>query len=240
MACLMAWNSRFSPRPMTTSVSDRSVVMPILYSVTPEDRVPRLSHDEPAQAIGPCTMWATSAIGNSAICAPSKEQPPAVAPGLGRAQPDFSFLLWLQAGSSSRAWISLAFMALSLNCREFSKKGAMVKLLNNGNIVRADDVVYPTIRRFGRLFRTSRQNATVGPKKQPKMKFAQAGCAAGRALGASRIGRLTSAASAASTMSAYHIQVKSPNRVIAMPPSQAPRKPPIWWESRVRPNSVAR
>jgi hypothetical protein len=54
-------------------------------------------------------MCATSAIGSSAICAPSKEQPPAVAPGLGRAQPDFSFLLCVQAGSSSRAWISLDF-----------------------------------------------------------------------------------------------------------------------------------
>src|SRR5574343_2042957 len=172
IACLMAWNSRFSPRPMTTSVSERSVVMPILYSVTPEDRVPRLSHDEPAQAIGPCTMWATSAIGNSAICAPSKEQPPAVAPGLGRAQPDFSFLLWLQAGSSSRAWISLAFMAFSLSCREFSKKGAKVKLLNNGDLVRIGDVVYPTIKRFGRFFWADRQNATVSTKKWPKTKFA--------------------------------------------------------------------
>ena len=83
--------------------------MPILYSVMPEERVPRLSHEEPAQAIGPCTMWATSAMGSSAICAPSKEQPPAVAPGLGLAQPDFSFVLCVQAGSSSRAWISLAF-----------------------------------------------------------------------------------------------------------------------------------
>src|SRR6185369_8034611 len=113
MACLIAWNKRFSLRPMTTSVSERSVVMPILYSVTPDERVPRLSQEEPAQAIGPCTMWATSAIGSKAICAPSKEQPPAVAPGLGLAHPDFSLVLWLQAGSSSRAWISLAFMLFS-------------------------------------------------------------------------------------------------------------------------------
>ena len=27
---------------------------------------------------------------------------------------------------------------------------------------------------------------------------------------------------------------------IYRPPSQAPRKPPIWWLSRVKPNSVAR
>jgi len=77
--------------------------MPMRYSVGPEDRVPRLSHDAPAQAIGPWTMWATSAMGSKAICAPSNEQPPAVAPGLGRAQPDFSLWLWLQAGSLSKA-----------------------------------------------------------------------------------------------------------------------------------------
>ncbi len=67
--------------------------MPIRYRVGPDERAPRLSQEAPAQAIGPCTMWATSAIGSSAICAPSNEQPPAVAPGLVRAQPDFSFLL---------------------------------------------------------------------------------------------------------------------------------------------------
>jgi hypothetical protein len=57
--------------------------MPIRYSVGPDERAPRLSQDAPAQAIGPWTMCATSAIGSRAICAPSKEQPPAVAPGLG-------------------------------------------------------------------------------------------------------------------------------------------------------------
>ena len=111
MACLMEWNSRFSPRPMTTSCSVRSVVMPILYSVGPEERVPRLSQELPAQAMEPWTICATSAIGSRAIWAPSKAQPPAVAPGFGLAQPDFSFLLWAQAGSSSRAAMSFCFMA---------------------------------------------------------------------------------------------------------------------------------
>lgn len=55
-------------------------------------------------------MCATSAIGNNAICAPSKAQPPAVAPGFGLAQPDFDFLLWAQAGSSSKAAMSFCFM----------------------------------------------------------------------------------------------------------------------------------
>jgi hypothetical protein len=45
-------------------------------------------------------------MGNKAICAPSKAQPPAEAPGLGLAQPDFSFLLCSQAGSSSSWAIS--------------------------------------------------------------------------------------------------------------------------------------
>jgi hypothetical protein len=74
------------------------------------ERVPRLSQALPAQAMEPCTMCATSAMGSSAICAPSKEQPPAVAPGLGLAQPDFSFLLCSQAGSSSSAAMSFGFM----------------------------------------------------------------------------------------------------------------------------------
>ncbi|WP_308874869.1 hypothetical protein [Thiothrix subterranea] len=69
-----------------------------------------MSHELPAQAMLPWTMCATSAIGNSAICAPSNAQPPADAPGLGRAQPDFSFLLWEQAGSSSSAAMSLDFI----------------------------------------------------------------------------------------------------------------------------------
>ena len=52
--------------------------------------------------------------------------------------------------------------------------------------------------------------------------------------------KFISAAIMANAMSAYHIQVKSPNREIVMPPSQAPRKPPIWCESSVSPNKVAR
>ena len=65
----------------------------------PLERVPRLSHEEPAQPIGPCTIWATSAIGSSALRAPSKQHPPCVAPGCGLAQPDFDLSLWAQAGS---------------------------------------------------------------------------------------------------------------------------------------------
>ena len=72
--------------------------------------MPRLSQEEPAQAMEPWTMWATSAMGRSAIWAPSKAQPPAVAPGFGLAQPDFAFWLWAQAGSSSRAAMSFCFM----------------------------------------------------------------------------------------------------------------------------------
>jgi hypothetical protein len=78
--------------------------------VGPLDRVPRLSQLDPAQAIGPCTMWATSAIGSSAICAPSNAQPPAVAPGLGLAQPDFDLALCAQAGSFNNSAMSLACM----------------------------------------------------------------------------------------------------------------------------------
>jgi hypothetical protein len=54
-------------------------------------------------------------MGNRAICAPSKAQPPAADPGLGLAQPDFSFLLCSQAGSSSNAAMSFVdFMAFDL------------------------------------------------------------------------------------------------------------------------------
>ena len=87
--------------------------MPMRYSVGPEERVPRLSQELPAQAMGPCTMCATSAIGSKAICAPSKEQPPAVAPGLGRAQPDLDLVLCVHAGSLSNSAISLACMAFT-------------------------------------------------------------------------------------------------------------------------------
>ena len=86
--------------------------MPILYRAGPEVRVPRLSHDEPAQAMGPWTMCATSAIGSSAICAPSNEQPPAVAPGFGLAQPDLDLALCAQAGSLRASAICLAVCML--------------------------------------------------------------------------------------------------------------------------------
>ena len=56
-------------------------------------------------------MWATSAIGIRAIWAPSKAQPPAVAPGFGLAQPDFDFLLCSQAGSLSNSAMSLGFIS---------------------------------------------------------------------------------------------------------------------------------
>jgi len=56
---------------------------------------------------------------------------------------------------------------------------------------------------------------------------------------ASRIGRWISAAPIASAMSAYHIQSYEPVDSKALPPSQAPRKPPTWWPSITRPKSVA-
>ncbi|MCY1446883.1 hypothetical protein D9M71_634750 [compost metagenome] len=90
--------------------------MPMRYRSGPLERVPRLSQELPAQAIGPWTMCATSAIGSRAICAPSKAQPPSVAPGLGLAQPDFSFLLCSQEGSSSSSAMSLAFIAYPSGC----------------------------------------------------------------------------------------------------------------------------
>ena len=95
---------------MTTSTSERSVVIPMRNRSGPDERVPRASHELPAQPIGPCTMWATSAIGNRAICAPSKAHPPWAAPGVALAQPVFPFALCLQAGSLRSAWISFGFM----------------------------------------------------------------------------------------------------------------------------------
>src|SRR6185295_15781657 len=67
-------------------------------------------------------------------------------------------------------------------------------------------------------------------------------CAAGtREIGrstASRIGRLAAAATNASAMSAYQIAVYEPSRSNARPPAHAPKKPPIWCDSSVKPNSV--
>src|SRR5271166_1979412 len=80
MISLIDLYSRFSP-PNTISVSLMSVVKPVRQIFEPEDFAPRLSHEFPSQAIGPCTRWATSVKGCSAILAPSKAQPPAAPPG---------------------------------------------------------------------------------------------------------------------------------------------------------------
>src|ERR1700692_3304405 len=80
MISLIDLYRRFSP-PMTMSCSDMSVVKPVRYRFEPELLAPRLSHELPSQAMGPCTRWATSVMGCSAILAPSKAQPPAAAPG---------------------------------------------------------------------------------------------------------------------------------------------------------------
>src|SRR5574344_134745 len=98
---------------MITSCSLRSVVNPRRNSWGPELWVPRLSQELPAQPMGPCTTWATSAMGNRVICAPSKAQPPAVAPGLPTLQPDFDLPLCGQAGSSINTAISLPFIAIT-------------------------------------------------------------------------------------------------------------------------------
>src|ERR1035437_5267717 len=84
-----------------------SVVNPVRYNCEPDDALCRLSHELPSQAIGPCTRCTTSAIGCSAILAPSNAQPPAAAPGNScLVQPflrSLSLLPWLmsQPGSSN-------------------------------------------------------------------------------------------------------------------------------------------
>ena len=83
------------------------------YSVGPEDQVPRLSHDAPGTGNRPVDDVGTSAMGSKAICAPSNEQPPAVAPGLGRRNRIFPQWLWLQAGSLSKAWNIACFHCAS-------------------------------------------------------------------------------------------------------------------------------
>src|SRR3989338_3546511 len=83
--------------------------------VEPDEALCRLSQELPSQAMGPCTRWATSTTGCSAILAPSKAQPPAAAPGEScLVQPflrSFSLLPWLmsQPGSSNTS----AILALS-------------------------------------------------------------------------------------------------------------------------------
>src|SRR5579883_2072877 len=93
------------------SVSFMSVVKPVRQMLEPEDAAPRLSQELPSQAIGPCTRWATSVNGCSAILAPSKAQPPAAPPGcscfvqpfLRSASVLFAFLP--QPGSLKTSWI---------------------------------------------------------------------------------------------------------------------------------------
>src|SRR5450830_533357 len=88
-----------------------SVVKPVRKICEPDEAEWRLSHELPSQAMGPCTRWATSAIGCSAILAPSKAQPPAAAPGDScLVQPflrSFSLLPWFlsQPGSSNTSAI---------------------------------------------------------------------------------------------------------------------------------------
>src|ERR1035437_7605679 len=94
-----------------------SVVNPVRYNCEPDDALCRLSQELPSQAIGPCTRWATSTIGCSAILAPSNAQPPAAPPGFNCFEQPFlrslSVLAWLwsHAGSSKTSWI-LTFSVL--------------------------------------------------------------------------------------------------------------------------------
>src|SRR3990170_4624657 len=91
----------FSPEPYTISFPPGSVVKPFWCGGTAcrppaLDSVPLPSQELPQQAIGPCTMWAVSAIGWSTIMAPSKAQdsPP-------RARHSFSFFSTAQPPSVS-------------------------------------------------------------------------------------------------------------------------------------------
>ena len=52
------------------------------------------------------------------------------------------------------------------------------------------------------------------------------------------IGKFISAAKIAKAISKYHIQVKFPLWFMFKPPKKAPKKPPVWWLSRVKPNKV--
>src|SRR6202035_1026389 len=67
----------------------------------------------------------------------------------------------------------------------------------------------------------------------------QAGCATGRATGASTIGRLISADSTPNSTDSHQIGVYDPNFSNTTPPSQTPRKPPTWWLTKANPYSVA-
>src|SRR6202140_5998170 len=66
-----------------------------------------------------------------------------------------------------------------------------------------------------------------------------AGCAIGRATGASTIGRLISADSMPNSTESHQIGVYDPNFSNTVPPSSTPRKPPTWWLTKAKPYSVA-
>src|SRR6202045_2869151 len=66
-----------------------------------------------------------------------------------------------------------------------------------------------------------------------------AGCATGRATGASTIGRLISADSMPNRTESHQIGVYDPNFSNTIPPSSTPRKPPTWWLKKAKPYSVA-
>src|ERR1700752_1674654 len=81
----------------------------------------------------------------------------------------------------------------------------------------------------------------------------QAGCATGRATGASTIGRVISADKRPNRTDSHQIGVYDPNFSTTTPqigvydpnfsttspPSQTPRKPPTWWLTKANPNKVA-
>src|SRR5271166_3857920 len=114
-------NRRFSP-PNTTSVSLMSVVKLVRHREGPEEAAPRLSQLLPSQAMGPCTRWATSVKGCSAILAPSKAQPPAAPPGCNCFVQPFFFSAALllaflaQDGSSNTSWIVAEREVMRLSC----------------------------------------------------------------------------------------------------------------------------
>src|ERR1700739_4317161 len=66
-----------------------------------------------------------------------------------------------------------------------------------------------------------------------------AGCAIGRATGASTIGRLISADSMPNSTESHQIGGYEPNFSNTIPPSSTPRKPPTWWLKKAKPYSVA-
>ena len=80
-------------------IRERAVGEEVAKSLTPGQALVKIIHNE-----------LVAILGGDHAPLNLKAQPPAVAPGLGLTQPDFSFLLWEQAGSSSRAAMSFCFM----------------------------------------------------------------------------------------------------------------------------------